>query len=84
MGSLIRSTIERWGGWQDQALNAVAGIVAGFLVVGGAVALFRFGKRKAGDLRRAIDEFSGGPRNADGAILDYERDPETGVFRPRP
>jgi hypothetical protein len=62
-------------------MNSVAGIVAGFLVVGGAVALYRFGARKAGELRRAIDELRGDARGADGEVLDFERDPATGIFK---
>jgi hypothetical protein len=63
-------------------MNTVAGVVAGFLVIGGAVALYRFGKRKADDLMRAIDELRG-ERGPAGEILDYERDPATGVFKPK-
>lgn len=65
-------------------MNSVAGIVAGFLVIGGAVALYRFGARKAGELRRAIDELRGDARGPDGAVLDFERDPATGVYKARP
>lgn len=63
-------------------MNTVAGVVAGFLVIGGAVALYRYGMRKADDLRRAIDGLRG-ERGPAGAILDFERDPETGVFKPK-
>lgn len=69
---------------QIEAMNSVAGIVAGFLVVGAAVALYRFGVRKAESIRRAIDEFSSDARDADGAVLDFERDPSTGVFKAKP
>lgn len=65
-------------------MNSVAGILAGFLVIGGAVALYRFGARKAGDLRRAIDEMTGEARGPGGEVLDFERDPSTGVFRAKP
>ncbi len=64
-------------------MNSVAGVVAGFLVIGGAVALYRFGARKAGELRRAIDELRGERSGPSGAILDFERDPLTGVFKPK-
>lgn len=65
-------------------MNSVAGIVAGFIVIGGAVALYRFGARKAGELRRAIDELRGDARGPDGDVLDFERDPATGVYKARP
>lgn len=64
-------------------MNTVAGVVAGFLVIGGAVALYRFGLRKAGDMRRAIDGLRGA-RGPGGEVLDFERDPETGVFKSKP
>lgn len=64
-------------------MNTVAGVVAGFLVIGGAVALYRFGKRRADELVRAIDGFRGA-RGPAGDVIDYERDPATGVFRPKP
>ncbi|HBS31882.1 MAG TPA: hypothetical protein DEA40_09085, partial [Parvularcula sp.] len=63
-------------------MNTVTGIVAGFLVIGGAVALYRFGARKADEIRRAIDSLRG-ERGPAGEILDYERDPLTGVFKPK-
>lgn len=66
----------------DLIMNAVAGVVAGFLVIGGAVALYRFGARKADELRRAIDELRG-ERGAAGGVIDFERDPATGVFKPK-
>lgn len=61
-------------------MNAVAGVVAGFLVIGGAVALYRFGARKAEEVRRVIDELRG-ERGPSGSVIDFERDPATGVFR---
>ncbi len=64
-------------------MNTVAGVVAGFLVIGGAVALYRFGARKADEIRRAIDGLRGAPGPA-GDVMDFERDPATGVFKPKP
>ena len=64
-------------------MNTVAGVIAGFLVIGGAVALYRFGARKADELRRAIDGLRG-EHGPEGAILDFERDPDTGIFKPKP
>lgn len=64
-------------------MNTVAGVVAGFLVIGGAVALYRFGARKADELKRAIDSLRG-ERGPAGEVIDFERDPVTGVFKPKP
>jgi len=63
-------------------MNTTAGIVAGLLVAGAAVTAFRFARRKADQLRAAIDELRGDRAGA-GAVLDFEKDPDTGVFRPR-
>lgn len=62
-------------------MGSVASIVAGFVVIGGAVALYRAVNRRANAFRSAIDGFrrAGG----DGEVLDYEKDPNTGVFRPK-
>ena len=64
-------------------MNTTAGILAGILVAGAAVTIFRFARRKADALRAAIDEFRGAAAG-DGSIIDFEQDPATGVFRRRP
>jgi hypothetical protein len=61
-------------------MSAVSGIVAGFVVIGGAVALYRFAQRKGGELREALDGIRR-PEGHDGGVLDFERDPSTGVYR---
>jgi hypothetical protein len=63
-------------------MNTTAGIVAGLLVVGAAVAAYRYAKRKAGEFRAAIDAFRGPA--GDGSVMDFERDPATGIYRARP
>lgn len=63
-------------------MGSVAGIVAGFVVVGAAVAVVRAISKRADAFRAALEELgSGGP---DGSVIDCERDPSTGVFRPKP
>lgn len=64
-------------------MNTTAGIFAGLLVAGAALAIYRVARRKAGDLRAAIDEMRGAAAGRPGAVLDFERDPATGVYRPR-
>ncbi len=61
-------------------MNTTAGILAGLIVAGAGVALYRFAKRTAGDLRAAIDGIRGtAPKSV--AVLDFEKDPITGVYR---
>ncbi|MCB2097428.1 MAG: hypothetical protein AB7F91_08325 [Parvularculaceae bacterium] len=63
-------------------MNTTAGILAGLLVAGAAVTVYRFARRQADQLRAAIDEMRGANPGA-GDVIDFEKDPETGVFRPR-
>lgn len=71
-------------------MGAMTGLVAGIATIGGAVALYRFarkGLREAANQveaaqRKAAEGFAGG--GADGAVLDYRKDPADGVFRPKP
>lgn len=60
-------------------MGAVTGIIAGFVTAAGAVALYRLVERRTRSLRAAIDD-ARGRRGAD-AILDFEQDPSTGVYR---
>jgi hypothetical protein len=64
-------------------MNTTAGILAGLLVAGAAITVYRFARRKADDLKTAIDEFRGGAGARDGGVIDFEKDPETGVYRRR-
>ncbi len=63
-------------------MNTTAGILAGLLVAGAAMTAIRFLRRKTTELRAAIDEMSGAS-SGDGAVIDFERDPATGVYRRR-
>jgi len=64
-------------------MNTTAGILAGLLVAGAAVTVYRFARRKAGDLRAAIDEIRGADAGKAGGVIDFEKDPETGIYRRR-
>lgn len=61
-------------------MNTTAGILAGILVAGAAVTAYRFVRRKSQQIRAAIDELRGGASD-DRVVLDFERDPSTGVYR---
>lgn len=63
-------------------MNTTAGIVAGLLVAGAAVTAYRFARRKADEIRAAIDQLRGAAAGA-GDVIDFEKDPETGVYRSR-
>ncbi len=75
-------------------MGAMTGLLAGLATVGGAIAVARLVTRKAPTIKRALDEArkvmnvenaSGDKASAQdpvvGAVLDYEQDAETGVFR---
>jgi hypothetical protein len=61
-------------------MNTTAGILAGLIVAGAGVALYRLARRTADDLRAAIDRIRGAAPKSD-AILDFEKDPVTGIYR---
>ncbi|MFZ5617370.1 MAG: hypothetical protein ACOZAA_08635 [Pseudomonadota bacterium] len=65
-------------------MNTTAGILAGLVVAGAAVALYRFAHRTVGELRTAIDELRGCAGEAKGGVIDFEQDPATGVYRKKP
>lgn len=50
----------------------------------GGVALYRFLERRRRELKEILNDarVRAGARR-DGKIIDYERDPESGVFRPK-
>lgn len=63
-------------------MNTIAGIVAGFAVIGAGVAALRHFARQGSQLREALDRAA--DADASGRrVLDFERDQATGVFRPR-
>ncbi len=64
-------------------MSAVTTIVATVAAAAGAVAFVRFAERRTRNLRRAIVEVKKSAAKSRGAVLDYEQDPESGVFRPK-
>ncbi len=66
-------------------MGGMAGIIAGVATIGAGVALYRFIDRRAQAVRDAVETFkrdAAGDRG--GAVLDYQRDPADGVYRPKP
>ena len=59
-------------------MGAVTTLVATVAAAAGAVALYRFVDRQARDLKDVLRDKPG--RNKD-VVLDYERDPDSGVYR---
>lgn len=64
-------------------MSAVTTVVATVAAAAGAVALFKFAERRTRPLRRAIDEVRKSAAKTPGAVIDYEQDPNSGVFRPK-
>lgn len=65
-------------------MGPTSGIMAGLIVAGVGVALYRFAQRKSGEWRTAIEEMRGAARSAGGdRIIELEKDPATGVYRRR-
>lgn len=60
-------------------MGAVTTLVATVAVAAGGVALYRFIDRQTRQFKDAIKE----ARGRDGAIIDYERDPDSGVYKPK-
>ena len=62
-------------------MGAVTTLVATVAAAAGAVALYRYVDKQTKDLRDALR----GARepNAGKPVIDYERDPESGVYKPK-
>ena len=62
-------------------MGAVTTLVATVAATAGIIALVRFADRQTKDLRSAIRDVQ---KSAKGdPVIDYERDPESGVFKPK-
>ena len=65
-------------------MSAVTTLAVTIAAAAGAVALYRFAEKRTRPLRQAIDEIrNASQRNPSGAVIDYERDPESGVYKPK-
>lgn len=64
-------------------MSAVTTVVATVAAAAGAVALFKFAERRTRPLRQAIREVKKSAAKSSGAVIDYEQDPDSGVFRPK-
>lgn len=62
-------------------MGGLTGIIAGFAVVAGAVALYRLAGDKIAELRDAAK--NAGRSEANPPVLDFELDRASGVFRPK-
>lgn len=65
-------------------MSAVTTLAVTVAAAAGAVALFKFAERRTRPLRAAIDELRTAARRENaGAVIEYEQDPESGVFKPK-
>ncbi len=66
-------------------METVTGVVLGVVAISGALAVLKLARRARRELQNIIHEAARGDNAAkSGDLLDYERDPLTGVFRPKP
>lgn len=66
-------------------MSAVTTLAASVAVAVGAAALYRYAERRSRPLRDAVSEMRKAARGEreSGAVIDYERDPESGVYKPK-
>ncbi len=65
-------------------MSAVTTLAVTAAAAVGAVALFKYVDRRSRPLRAAISELRKSARgDAKGAVIDYEQDPESGVYKPK-
>ena len=65
-------------------MGAVTTLATVIAAAAGGVAIYRFIERRNRAFKKIFNDAkarAGGPRNE--RIIDYERDPESGVFRPK-
>lgn len=66
-------------------METVTGVVLGVVALSGALALVKLARRARRELQNILNEGSRVDTETNsGELLDYERDPQTGVFRPKP
>lgn len=68
-------------------MSAVATLAATIVAAAGAVAAYRYVGKKTRAFREAVNELrqraGGEPDARDAQVIDYERDPSSGVYRPK-
>lgn len=64
-------------------MSTVATLAVTVAAAAGAVALFKIAERRTRPIRAAIDEIRKSARRQDGAVIEYEHDPQSGVYRPK-
>lgn len=65
-------------------MSAVTTLAVTVAAAAGAVALYKFAERRTRPLRAAIDELRHAARRENpGAVIEYEQDPVSGVFKPK-
>lgn len=65
-------------------MSAVGTLAVTIAAAVGTVALYRYVDRRTKPLRDAFSEIKNAAKgNAQGTVLDYEQDPESGVFKPK-
>lgn len=65
-------------------MGAVTTLVATVAAAAGAVALYRYVDNKSRAFRQSLNEVRQRARSERGGhVIDYERDPESGVYRPK-
>lgn len=65
-------------------MSAVATLAATVVAAAGAVAIYRYVDKKSRAFRDAVrDAHSRARGEEEGRVLDYERDPSSGIYRPK-
>ena len=64
-------------------MGAVTTLIATVAVTAGAVAAFRYVDKKRRDIQDILNTHRRDGHNTKSTVIDYERDPESGVFKPK-
>lgn len=63
-------------------MSAVATLAATVVAAAGAVAIYRYVDKKTREFSDAVKSVRDGA-SSEGRVIDYERDPSSGVYRPK-
>lgn len=65
-------------------MSSVTAIIATVAATAGAVALYRYADRKSREFRKVLTEIKNkAAEKRPAKVLDFEQDPDSGVFRPK-